>query len=83
LPRKDILAKFGIADRHDLHVLIVEKQGLSVVDVRSSDDPIHGLSPKQATELAALLRNAGEKVLGEEIASAVAKVQKTNLHRKE
>jgi hypothetical protein len=83
LPRKDILAKFGIADRHDLQVLIVEKEGLSVVDVRSPEDRGNGLSPKQATELSAMLRNAGEKVLGEEIASAVAKVQKTNLHRKE
>ena len=34
LPRKDILAKFGITDRPDLQVLIVEKHALSVVEVR-------------------------------------------------
>ena len=37
IARKDILAKFGITDRADLQVLIVEKHGLSVVDVRSPE----------------------------------------------
>ena len=64
MPRKDILSKFGITDRPDLQVLMVEKHGLSVVDVRSPEDPGNGLSPKQATELSALLRKAGEEGLG-------------------
>jgi hypothetical protein len=83
VPRKDILSKFGITDRPDLQALIFEKNGLSVVDLRSPSDQGNGLTPKQATELSALLCKAGEKALGEEIASAVVKVQKTNLHRKE
>jgi hypothetical protein len=83
LPRKDILAKFGITDRPDLQVLIVEKHRLSMVDVRSRTKQQLASLRSQAMELSAQLRNAGEKVLGAEIASAVAKVQKTNLHRKE
>ena len=66
MPRKDVLSKFGITDRPDLQVLMVEKHGLSVVDVRSPEDPGNGLSPKQATELSALLRKAGEEGLGRE-----------------
>jgi hypothetical protein len=79
LPRKDILSKFGITDRPDLRVQVVaEWGGLSVVDVHGSEDPAKLLTPKQATELAMSLRDAGEEALGQEIAAAAAKAKEAN-----
>jgi hypothetical protein len=79
LPRKDTLSKFGITDRPDLRVRVIEKQGdVWLVDVRGPEDPAKGITPKQAMELSALLRDAGEQALGQEIATAAAKAQKAN-----
>jgi hypothetical protein len=79
LPRKDALAKFGITDRPDLTVQVVEQQGgPSLVDVRGPGDPVKTITPNQARELSILLRDAGEEALGEKIATAAAKVQTAN-----
>jgi hypothetical protein len=79
LPRKDALAKFGITDRPDLTVQVVEQQGgPSLVDVHGSEQPIRAITPNQATELSILLRDAGEETLGQEIAAAAAEAQKAN-----
>jgi hypothetical protein len=79
LPRKDALAKFGITDRPDLRVLVVEQQGgPSLVDVHGSGDPVKAITPNQATELSILLRDAGEEALGQEIATAAARAQTAN-----
>jgi hypothetical protein len=77
LPRKDALAKFGITDRPDLRVQVVEQQGPSLVDVHGSGDPVR-ITPNQATELSILLRDAGEEALRQEIATAAAKAQTAN-----
>jgi hypothetical protein len=68
LPRKDALAKFGITDRPDLTVQVVEQQG----------DPVKAITPNQATELPKLLRDAGEDTLGQEIAAAAEKAKEAN-----
>jgi hypothetical protein len=79
LPRKDALAKFGITDRPDLTVQVVEQQGgPSLVDVRGPGDPVKTITPNQARELSILLRDAGEEALGEKIATAAARVQTAN-----
>jgi hypothetical protein len=79
LPRKDALAKFGITDRPDLRVQVVEQQGgPSLVDVHGSGEPIRAITPNQATELSILLRDAGEENLGRKITAAAAKAQKAN-----
>jgi hypothetical protein len=62
LPRKDILSKFGITDQPDLRVqVITEQDNPSMVDVHGPGDPAKTLTPKQATELSILLRDAGEE----------------------
>ena len=49
LPRKDILSKFGITDRADLRVQVIEKEGsVPMVDVHGPGDPVKTLTPKQA-----------------------------------
>jgi hypothetical protein len=79
LPRKDILSKFGITDRPDLRVQVIEKPGsVSMVDVHGPGDPVKTITPKQAAELSILLRDAGEEALGQEIAAAAAKAQRAN-----
>jgi hypothetical protein len=79
LPRNNILAKFGITDRPDLRVHVVEKPGdVSMIAVHGPGDPVKTISPKQATELSILLREAGEEALGQEITAAAAKAQKAN-----
>jgi hypothetical protein len=82
LPRKDILSKFGITDQPDLRVqVITEQDNPSMVDVHGPGDPAKTLTPKQATELSILLRDAGEEALGQEIAAAAAKAQEANRSR--
>jgi hypothetical protein len=55
LPRKDILSKFGITDRADLRVQVVEKGGgVRMVDVHGSGDPVKTLTPTQAIEMSVL-----------------------------
>jgi hypothetical protein len=79
LPRKDALAKFGITDRPDLRVQVVEQQGgVCLVDVHGPGDPAKTITPKQAAELSILLRDAGEEALGQEIATAAARAQTAN-----
>jgi hypothetical protein len=79
LPRKDALSKFGITDRPNLQVQVVEQQdGPALVDVHGPGDPIKTITPKQAAELSILLRDAGEEALGQEIANAAARAQKAN-----
>jgi hypothetical protein len=79
LPRKDALSKFGITDRPDLRVQVIEQQGgVTLVEVRGPGDRTKGLTPNQAMALSVLLRDAGEEGLGREIATAAAKAQKTN-----
>jgi hypothetical protein len=79
MPRKDALAKFGITDRTDLRVQVIGQQGGPfLVDVHGQGDPSKTLTPKQATELSTLLREAGEEALGQVIAVAAAKAQKAN-----
>jgi hypothetical protein len=79
LPRKDALAKFGITDRPDLTVQVVEQQGgPSLVDVHGQGDPVKAITPNQATELPKLLRDAGEDTLGQEIAAAAEKAKEAN-----
>jgi hypothetical protein len=79
LPRKDALAKFGIADRPDLRVRVVQSPaGVSMVDVCGPEDPAKTITPNQATELSILLRDAGEETLGQAIAAAAAEAQKIN-----
>jgi hypothetical protein len=71
LPRKDALAKFGITDRPDLRVQVIEQQhGPSLVDVHGTRDPVKAITPKQAIDLSKLLRDAGEEALGQAIAAA-------------
>jgi hypothetical protein len=73
------LSKFGITDRPDLRVQVVEERGsLSLVDVRGPGDPVKGITPNQAMELSVLLRKDGEEKLGQEIATAAAEAQKAN-----
>jgi hypothetical protein len=80
LPRKDIFSKFGITDRTDLRVQIVETPGsVPMVDVHGSGDPMKTLTPKQAMELSVLLCDAGEEALGREIAAAAAKARQIAL----
>jgi hypothetical protein len=82
LPRKDILSEFGITDWADLRVQVIEKHGsVPMVDVHGPGDPVKTLTPKQAEELSALLRDAGEEALGQEIAAAAASPQKANWSR--
>jgi hypothetical protein len=82
LPRKDALAKFGITDRPDLRVQVVEQQGgPSLVDVHGQGEPVKAITPNQATELSILLRDAGEEALGQEIAAAGAKAKAANQAR--
>jgi hypothetical protein len=52
-----------------------------MVDVHGPGDPAKTLTPKQATELSILLRDAGEEALGQEIAAAAAKAQEANRSR--
>jgi hypothetical protein len=79
LPKKDALAKFGITDRPDLKVQVIEQQGGPfLVDVHGSGDPVKALTPRQATELSILLRDAGEEALGEDIAAAATKAKAAN-----
>ena len=80
MPRKDIFSKFGITDRSDLRVHIVETPG-SVPMVDASGDPMKTLTPKQAMELSVLLCDAGEEALGREIAAAAAKAGEANRSR--
>jgi hypothetical protein len=79
LPRKDILSKFGITDRPDLRVHVIEKPGdVSMVAVHGPGDPVKTITPNQAIELSILLRDAGEEALGQEITTAAAEAQKAN-----
>jgi hypothetical protein len=79
LPRKDALAKFGITDRPDLRVQVIEQQGgPSLVGVHGQGDPVKAITPKQAMELSVLLRDAGQDRLGQELATAAAKTKKAN-----
>jgi hypothetical protein len=79
LPRKDALAKFGISDRPNLGVQVVEKQGgVCLLDVHGPGDPAKTITPKQATELSILLRNAAEEALRQEIAATAARAQTAN-----
>ncbi len=79
LPRKDILSKFGITDRPDLRVEVIEKPGGPwVIALHSPQDPIKSVTPRQAAELSTLLRDAGEEALGHELATAAANARKAN-----
>jgi hypothetical protein len=79
LPRKDALAKFGITDRPDLRVQVVEQPGgPSLVDVHGSGDSVKAITPKQAMELSILLHDAGEEALGQDIAAAATKAKAAN-----
>ena len=82
MPRKDILARFGITDRPDLRVQVVREQDSpSLVDVHGPEDPVKTITPMQAMELASLLRAIGEEALGQVIATAATKAQKANQAR--
>jgi hypothetical protein len=52
-----------------------------MVDVHGPGDAVKTLTPKQATELSVLLRDAGEEALGQEIAAAAASTQNANRSR--
>lgn len=63
MPRKDALSKFGITDRCDLSVQVVQQQKPVLGRRTWLGRPRKALTANQATELWILLRDAGEKFL--------------------
>jgi len=79
--RAEILKQYGITDRPEIRIQTIQERSspLWVVGVNGVGDPIVALASKKAVELSIALRQIGESEIADDISTAAAKAQNTNV----